>query len=327
MFHETKHINADWLSWVQFPLDTQRANQSQVTLKNINKQWGRQKIPLSSRLLSFVVPLARKKKSEEDCVTKKEGIFLPFLCSCSVKGRPALFSFSPPSPPDLFLPLFFTLRAHALVDWHCWSPKAKQLSTRIHWILKTDTADLLWERNVKKQKINRGGGVKNTKNELRVFINRPLEMPSPETDSSSAVRQFWWSKTRQKWQRDWVGFFGLVSIETIVLPSSFLPCIPTHNAMKSKLPLPQSRFEWYTRWRFCRLKDAQGAWKNNNKKSTQPHRVKWSWNCPSTFTRWSFFSGLRVTWYQVDRFLSLALSSAEPDSKVFKEQRNNTHED
>lgn len=25
-------------------------------------------------------------------------------------------------------------------------------------------------------------------------------------------------------------------METIVLPSSFLPCIPSHNAMKSKLP-------------------------------------------------------------------------------------------
>lgn len=132
--HETKHINADWLSWPQFPLDTQRANQSQVTLKNINKRWGRQKIPLSSRLLSFVVPLARKKKSEGDCVTKKEGIFLPFLCSCSVKGWPALFFFFSFSSWSLSPPVF-TLRAHALVHWHCWSPKAKQSSTRIHWIL------------------------------------------------------------------------------------------------------------------------------------------------------------------------------------------------
>lgn len=31
-------------------------------------------------------------------------------------------------------------------------------------------------------------------------------------------------------------FFSLVVMETIVLPLSFLHCIPPHNAMKSKLP-------------------------------------------------------------------------------------------
>lgn len=32
-----------------------------------------------------------------------------------------------------------------------------------------------------------------------------------------------------------------VAVETIVLPSSFLPCIPSHNAMKSKLPFRTKR--------------------------------------------------------------------------------------
>lgn len=36
------------------------------------------------------------------------------------------------------------------------------------------------------------------------------------------------------------GFFSLVAMETIVLPSSFLPCIPPHNAMKSKLPFDKA---------------------------------------------------------------------------------------
>lgn len=57
------------------------------------------RIPLSSRLLSFVVPLARKKKSGGDCVTKKEGALLPpsLLPSCMKMACPSFLS------PDLFL--------------------------------------------------------------------------------------------------------------------------------------------------------------------------------------------------------------------------------
>lgn len=47
------------------------------------------------------------------------------------------------------------------------------------------------------------------------------------------LRQF---KTRPEKRRDRVGCFSPVALETIVLPSSFLPCIPSHNALKSKLP-------------------------------------------------------------------------------------------
>lgn len=43
-------------------------------------------------------------------------------------------------------------------------------------------------------------------------------------------------KTRPEKRRDRVGCFSPVALETIVLPSSFLPCIPSHNALKSKLP-------------------------------------------------------------------------------------------
>lgn len=53
---------------------------------------------LSSRLLSFVAPSARKKESGGDCVTTTEGILFLRLASCPVRGWPALFSL-----PDLFL--------------------------------------------------------------------------------------------------------------------------------------------------------------------------------------------------------------------------------
>lgn len=43
------------------------------------------------------------------------------------------------------------------------------------------------------------------------------------------------------------GFFSLVAMETIVLPSSFLPCIPLHNAMKSKLPFDKA--DWSGVWK------------------------------------------------------------------------------
>lgn len=92
IIQSTKWIISAWIStspswYIKSP--------SLVSL-NIKKLLRRQRIPLSSRLLSFVVPLARE--CAGDCVTETEGVLLLRLCSCPVWRWPALFS-----PPDLFL--------------------------------------------------------------------------------------------------------------------------------------------------------------------------------------------------------------------------------
>lgn len=96
-------------------------------------------------------------------------------------------------------------------------------------------------------------------------------------------------------KQDWVGFFSLVAMETIVLPSSFLPCIPPHNAMKSKLPFDKSRLEW------CMEKKrvtTQAAERRTRAEKTSPRKFKWSWDRWSVFTHWSFCF-LRATCYLI----------------------------
>lgn len=119
------------------------------------------------------------------------------------------------------------------------------------------------------------------------------------------------------------GFFSLVAMETIVLPSSFLPCIPPHNAMKSKLPFDKADWSgvWKRRgWQLGRLKDAR-----EQKKKTCPRKAKWGYNRCS-LTGHFVFSGLCVTWYQVDRFyLWLPAAPSQTADYLKSEEITNTH--
>lgn len=67
------------------------------------------------------------------------------------------------------------------------------------------------------------------------------ETPQPQSIHYDDLRQERSSSSKTG------GFFSLVAMETIVLPSSFLPCIPPHNAMKSKLPFDKA--DWSGVWK------------------------------------------------------------------------------
>lgn len=141
------------------------------------------------------------------------------------------------------------------------------------------------------------------------------------------VHPLWSFKTRHKQQQGTGGFFGLVAIETIVLPSSFLPRIPPHNAMKSKLPF-FDKADWsgvWKRqgWRPHRAKDARGPRENHNIKQCPP---KGQARLQPLLPHWSFCFLTAVCYLISGRLiLSVAPSSAKPDSGLFKEWRNNKH--
>lgn len=156
-----------------------------------------------------------------------------------------------------------------------------------------------------------------------------IEMPASEPDSSMAVRQVWRSKTRKKWQRDWVGFLALFPWKPLFCP---LPsCLAFRHTMRWKVNCPSTKQVGVVHGKE-EAEDSAGwkmhkNWKKERKKK-KPQRPSAAGTAGERSLTGHFaLSGLHVTWYQVDRFLSLALSSSKPDRKVFKEQRNNTHED
>lgn len=210
------------------------------------------------------------RESRGDCVTTKEGIFLPRLHSCPAWGWPALFSL-----PDLFslstLPLpVFALRAHALVHWYCCSPTAKKSSTKVHW---DKSADLFPEKRKVKQ------------THIWTMSMCQSKYLSSKTDTSTTVHPLRWSKARKKSQRDWVGFLAVLPWKPLFCP---LPsCLTFLHTMRWKVNCLSTKADWsgvWKRrgWRLGRLKDAQELKKHARKKA------EWSWNRWSMFTHWSF---------------------------------------
>lgn len=180
---------------------------------------------LSSYLQSFVAPLARRKQTEGIAWLRRREcsslVSAPVLCeddpvsflSLSSSSVNSTLNSAPPTPP------VSAQRAHAPVHRHCLSPRAKYLPAKVH---RDMPAGIFPGKRLSKHTQTVGTCQSKW---LRLFFTKP-----------DTVHPLWSFKTRHKQQQGAGGFFGLVAIEPIVLPPSFLPRIPPHNAMKSKLP-------------------------------------------------------------------------------------------
>ena len=166
-------------------------------------------------------------------MTAKEGIFLPCLHSCREWGWPALLlcqlylSLSLPSGPMLW----FTDTAAALSE---------------KLICQSSLRRTKKKKTVKQTQVNyRYMSIK-----ISFFRNCQPQRESIRYDDLKQERSS---------GETGLLFFGLVAMETIVLPSSFLSCIPPHNVMKSKLPF--NKADWSVVWkrRGWRLNQLKGA--------------------------------------------------------------------
>lgn len=100
-----------------------------------------------------------------------------------------------------------------------------------------------------------------------------------------------------------------------VLQSSFLRGIPPQNAMKSKLP-----FDGAERSAYGKEEGESPAAARRMRKGKNPWRAKGRVDQEDAFTRWSFCF-VRAECYLISgrQILSLTLSSAKPDGRLFKE--------